>query len=55
MAEKILVPIECPRGNEAHKQVMVDPEDPTHTRECPTCHYIWEYREGMPTYPGEFE
>jgi hypothetical protein len=48
------VALECPRGNQAHKEVWVDPDDPKHTRECVACGYTWQYREGMPTYAGEF-
>lgn len=55
MAERIKVPIECPRGNQAHKEVWVDPADKNHERECVTCGYTWRWREGMPTYAGEFD
>jgi hypothetical protein len=53
MEVMMLAPIECPRCNQATKEVDVNPQ--THVRTCPTCGYTWAWREGMATYPGEFD
>ena len=50
---KKIVMIDCPRYA-GHKKAYVDPDDEKHTRECVDCGYIWQWREGMETYAGEF-
>jgi endogenous inhibitor of DNA gyrase (YacG/DUF329 family) len=51
--EKKLMALDCPRCGPRVKKMLVDMEK--HGRECPECHYQFEYREGMPAASGEFE
>jgi Zn finger protein HypA/HybF involved in hydrogenase expression len=47
-----LVAVDCPRCNEATKEVFVKPN---RDRYCPNCHYTWAFRKGMPEHPAELE